>query len=161
MPRLDIVGDSSSNNQFDAINRLAGLFSGNPEFKLLPDARNDYAAIILSATGPWKSARPDQTDIARVASARVANIFSRYNYQSVDAAGMLLDLGVQYEGDAVDALVRLLPPLPEASGPGFVIEDARIAALLKGMRVTRVDADLIRTPIAIRVRRALAAGAKK
>ncbi len=136
---------------FEDAERLVGLYGGDPERKLLPRARDDYANAILAATGPWVRSK-DQTDIVQLASAKIADVWREHNYVPVGAARALDELGVPYEGNPVVALkAAILPPAP--SHDGRVREDPRIAALKVGLTINRSDWDLARGFAAARLRR--------
>jgi hypothetical protein len=142
---LDIFDDvGSRKSQPDVIDRLRGLYAGDMERKLLPFSRDDYAAAVLQAAGPWKKSK-DQLDVVKVSGGRLAEEFAAYNYNQVDAARALRYLGEESPKDPKEAkslLKKLLPPVPVDAG-GFVREDPRLGILFAGGRINRTDWDLL------------------
>lgn len=158
--KFDVFDDltkAKKQSQSDVIDRLVGLYSGKPEIKLLPRARDDYASGILRATDTWKESKQNQTDIVRIASDRISGIFKRYNYDLVTTQVVLRDLGIEYSSDkkAVELLDRLLPPVPDIIIGGILQEDPRILALKLGIPIVRTDYDLISSPVKIRASKTL------
>lgn len=140
---LDVFDDITKKKPDDAVIRIAGLYAGNPEFKLLPRGRDDYSSSVLRATGPWEKSK-DQTDVAERVSDKLRDIYARYNYKPIDASMALTDLGVSgvAQKDAPDHLKKLLPPVP-IFADGVIQEDPRIGALMVGLSINRVDWDLV------------------
>ena len=140
---LDLFDDITKKKPDDAIIRIAGLYAGNPEFKLLPRGRDDYSSSVLRATGPWEKSK-DQMDVAERVSDKLRDIYARYNYKSIDASMALTDLGISgvAQKDAPDHLKKLLPPVP-IFADGVIQEDPRIGALMVGLSINRVDWDLV------------------
>lgn len=159
---VDILNDTSQKNKdpADLIDRLAGLYSGDLENKLLPRARDDYNSAILKATGPWKKSK-DQTDLARLSGQKMGDIYADYWYAQVDAKKALLDLGhnVKDSKEAAVLLTKLLPPVPLVTGDGYIPEDPRIVALKVGLEINRSDYDLVYSFVADRI--AITKGVKK
>lgn len=129
---------------FDDFDRIRGLYLGDPEFKTLPRARDDYAAAILRATGPWAASKQNQADLVTLATKRLETIYGDYNFRTVNARSALTELGIEApaSGDAkkddaesIRMLAKLLPPRP---GP----VDPRTYALLRGLSIPRPDFDL-------------------
>lgn len=137
--------DIFPNRKHDDIDRLAGLYAGDVERKLLPRGRDDYASATLLATGPWKAGKKDQTDIVAVTGEYVAKTYSDYWYSTVDAKQALIEMGL----DPKDALAKMLPPVPLIVN-GAIPEDPRIGALLAGLSINRSDWDLIYSFVASR-----------
>ena len=151
---LDVFDDAAKKRQDEAVVRIAGLYAGDPEFKLLPRGRDDYSSAVLRATGPWKKSK-DQTDIAERVSDKLREIYARHNYRLIGASDALSDLGVTdvKEEDAPAKLREVLPPVPIFDG-GFIREDPRIGALMSGLSINRVDWDLVYAFAAARKQRA-------
>lgn len=147
---LDVFNDTSGHNyqKNDQIKRLAGLYAGDPEFKILPRSRDDYASAIQLATGPWNKSK-NQVDITKYASDRIAKIFNEYNYNLIGAKEALLELGVKgidklkTSKEYRKKLRELLPPVKIITSEGFIPEDPRIGALMVGLEITRTDWDLV------------------
>ncbi len=163
--RGDVLGDLTNrgNTIADALDRLAGLYQGDPENRLLPRGRDDYAAAVLKATGPWAESK-DQTDVVNLSAARISKVWDERHYQMVTPRQALRELGlVVAEKDAHDVLEAVLPPAAEDAVLGIVPEDPRVVALLAGLAINRVDWDLIYGFAATRAQRALKAlhGEKK
>jgi hypothetical protein len=160
---VDIFADLSEKGVStpDIIDRLAGLYEGEPE-PFLAEARGHYMKAVLKATGPWKTGKADQTEIVKVSSERISEIWARRNYALVDAKAALEELGVEApKGKELDRLRQLLPPEvipgPLPGPPHFLPEDPRIGALKAGLGITRVDLDLSYSFMAGRVAKVLAA----
>jgi hypothetical protein len=145
----------------DVLDRLAGLYAGDLERKALPRARDDYAAAILSVTGPWAASKA-QTDLVALSAAKLGRIYADYFYTEADATTALRDLGrvtgAEVGPPAVppEKLLRqLLAPVP-LPGPlaGPVPGDPRIGFLLGGGSIPRPDYDLVWSFIATRAARA-------
>lgn len=149
---LDVFGDDKSRRGvLDDLDRIAGLYAGDLELKLLPRARDDYANAVLKATGMWRDSK-DQTDIVRLSSDKLASVFGRYNYDLVDTRQLLRDMGIEVAGqEEALALLRKLVPLPPQGVDGFNAEDARIGAMLVGLPIGRPDYDLMFSHLAARV----------
>lgn len=155
--RLDVLGDTTNRAATvpDTLDRLAGLYGGDPERKLLPRARDDYAEAVLRATGPWAGSK-DQADAVNLAGARLSKIWADRHYQMVTPVIALRELGlVAAEQDAPAVLDAVLPPSVEDAALGAVPEDVRIGALLVGLPINRVDWDLVYGFAAPRAQRAL------
>lgn len=151
---LDVFDDATQKRQDEAVVRIAGLYAGDPEFKLLPRGRDDYSSAVLRATGPWKKSK-DQTDVAERVSDKLREVYADHNYRLVDASRALVELGVSGvdEKDAPARLQKLLPPVPIFDG-GLIREDPRIGALMSGLSINRVDWDLVYAFAAARKQRA-------
>jgi hypothetical protein len=134
----------------DEIDRLAGLYAGDVERKLLPRARDDYNQAILRATGPFKKGKADQTEIARMTAEGLADLWKSYWYDTVDAQQVLTDLGIKSDPKTAAKTLRdTLPPI-KLIVEGRIPEDPRIAALMIGLAVNRSDYDLVYSFIASR-----------
>lgn len=150
---LDVFGDQrGKRGVLDDLDRIAGLYAGDLELKLLPRARDDYANAVLKATGSWKESK-DQTDVVRLSSDRISDIFRRYNYDLVDTRQLLRDFGIEVASaeDALQLLRRLLPLPPPGIAGDFNPEDARVGAMLVGLPIGRTDYDLAYSFMAARV----------
>lgn len=139
---LDIFPNRKAND----VDRLAGLYAGDVERKLLPRARDDYNAAILKATGPILAlpggifaGKVDQSEIARVTAEGLSQVFKEYWYDLVTLNTIKADLGVKQ--------LKLAIPLDG-------MEDPRIGAILSGIEINRSDYDLIYSFLATRVVRA-------
>lgn len=158
--RFDILAERSFDIRYraDPFVRLAGLYAGDLELKLLPRARDDYASAILKATGPWTKSK-SQTDIVKVASTKVTQVYGQFAYTMVTAKDFLEDIGYKPK-DTKESLVmidRLLPPLERFRGEPTE-EDPRIFALKSGLPINPNDYFLTYPFMA---RRAQIAGGKK
>lgn len=149
LKNFDVLTDLSENkkSQFEILDRIRGQYNGNFELKLFPRGRADYANVTLKATGPWKKSK-DQTDVVRLSSARVSEIYRKYWYTTISAREALRDIGVVI--DAKDDAAAKLRSL--ISGPPGSLEDVRIAALLSGLSLTRVDWALVRSFVLLRLK---------
>jgi hypothetical protein len=149
----DILADRNR-RKTDVFEQLAALYAGDLELSLLPQARNDLARAILLATGPWKDSK-GQTDLVKLASARIAKTYGDFIYTSVDAKTCLTDLGIKTDDNkkAREQLEKLLPPLGD-----LYEEDPRIRALVRGVPINSIDYALI---YAIVARRAQISGGNK
>ncbi len=161
----DIFGDVTKKNDAvpDTLDRLAGLYQGDPENRLLPRGRDDYAAAVLKATGPWPASK-DQVDVVSLAAARIAKVWEDRNYTQVGPKQALLEMGIVCEEkDAETVLRAVLLPAVENAALGIVPEDPRIGALKAGIPINRVDWDLTYGFAAPRAQRTLMTlqGAKK
>jgi hypothetical protein len=135
--------DVFPNRKADEVDRLAGLYAGNVELKLLPRARDDYNQAILKATGTWKKAKVDQTDIAARTADGLADLWKSYWFDTVDAQAALSDLGIKSDPKTAAKTLRdTLPPI-KIILDGRVPEDPRIGALMAGIAIGRSDYDLI------------------
>lgn len=148
---LDVFGDVGPEGrkiaiQSDVVARLAGLYAGDFEFKVLPRARNDLAANVLRATGPWRASKT-QADAAKLAAEQVWGIYRRYVYEMVGASDFLSDAGIQYKGDASTAFNLVVPPVRFRPGEP---EDPRKGALGVGLSIPRTDYDLEYSLMAVR-----------
>lgn len=162
---VDVFGDVTEPDRTtnDSVDRIAGLYSGDPEARLLPRARDDYARAVLGATGPWPQSK-DQVNVVSLAAERLAKIWGDRNYKMVGPRQALLELGLVVQGkddkekdaNARAVLRLLLPPVVEEGVLGIVPEDPRVAALRAGLSVNRVDWDLIYGFVAPRAQKSLA-----
>lgn len=141
-------------SQSDIVDRLAGLYGGDLEIKILPRARDDYNSSILKITGPWKKKdENDQTRIAKYTGDHIAKIYSDYFFSQVRAIDTLHDFGIEVKDnkEAQKILTKLLPPVPIDVG-GFIPEDARLVALKVGLSLNRTDYDLLYSFIKLRLK---------
>jgi hypothetical protein len=145
--RADIFGDLSRKNDTisDTLDRLAGLYAGDPE-RALQRGRDSYASAVLRATGPWKESEKGQTDAVTISAKRTVGNWRRFAYDLVDAQHALTEIGVEVAdaADAVKVINELLMPDTRAAVNvpfvGVVVpEDPRTAALKAGIGVTRWD----------------------
>lgn len=161
--KLDIFGDTSqaANTVPDTLDRLAGLYQGDPE-RALSRGRDDYAAAVLKATGTWPSQK-GQADAVKLAAERTVGLWRSYYYGLVTPARALQELGIEVGpgADATKILNELLEPdlratvtVPEI-GTKIVAEDPRLAALKNGIAISRFDWDLSQSFAADRVRQKL------
>ncbi len=149
----------------DTLDRLVGLYQGDPELQTLARARNDYSVAIRKTTGNWRSSeKKTQADAAKQLSAKVSDIYAKYWYSSVGPEDVLRDLGYPAQKNAKDAgefLQKQVPPFTQQfvvdHDVAFIPEDPRIGALFRGQRIPRTDYDLIYGPMAARVAFAKAA----
>lgn len=160
--KTDIFGDVGRKNDAisDTLDRLAGLYQGDPE-RALQRSRDDYALATLKATGPWKESKA-QTDVVKITARKLVKIWRDYWYDMVDAHKALLELGI--ETDTKSSLqvlnnllkpdLRAVVPIPEV-GQLLVPEDPRIAALRAGLSISRSDWDLVYSFAADRAKIAL------
>lgn len=152
--RLDVFGDVGRPDASisDTLDRLAGLYKGDPE-RTLQRARDDYSLAMLKTTGPWKASK-GQTDVVKLAGTKLTNRWRRYFFEDVSPKEAMAELGVEFADPktskeeytkAFNAMV--LPevkagvPVPEI-GQVVVPEDPRIAALKAGIPISRFDWDL-------------------
>ncbi len=160
--KLDIIDDLNFRNELsrkknfgykkDLFERLAGLYSGDLEFTVLPRAREDYARAVLRATGPWKDSKT-QTDVVKLASAKLGAIYAEAAYNSVTAMTVTEDLGIPCKDnkEAAAVLTKLLPPIPTINPNSYGIEeDPNVKALAKGMAINPVNYALVYSFIAKR-----------
>lgn len=150
---VNVFGDNNDKrSQQDIVDRLAGLYSGDLENKILPRARDDYNQIILKTSGPWKKSK-SQTDIAKLTGNHIGDVYGAYWYTQPNALSTLHDLGIQIKDpkEATAILTKLLPPVPIDAG-GFILEDARIVALKVGIPINRSDYDLVYSFIQFRMK---------
>lgn len=142
---LDIFGDLGIKDSADATDRIAGLYAADPE-PVLIRARNDYAAAVLRATGPWPESK-DQTDVVKLTASQVVSIWRGYWHELVDHRQAAQELGIS--GVDREAFNKLLPPdrrltVQNENGEDIALEDPRIAALKAGLKISRTDWDLVR-----------------
>lgn len=148
---LDVFGDITKLNRpvADTLDRLAGLYQGDPE-RALVRGRDDYAMAVLKATGPWKEGKVAQTDVVKQAATRQVKIWRDYFYNMVDAQSALQELGIKAsDKKAADVLLRfVLPPDRRATtnvpkvNQTIIPEDPRLGALRLGIPISRFDWDL-------------------
>lgn len=138
----------------DEIDHLARLYAGDVERKLLPRGRDDYNSSILRATGPWKSGKKDQTEIAKETAGALSAVWADYWYRTVGAQQALVELGVTGDPKAATKTLRDKLPPPAIVVDGRVPEDPRIGALLVGLEIGRTDFDLVRSFMASRMKAA-------
>lgn len=149
--KLNLFGDVSRANDAiaDTLDRLAGLYEGDPE-RALMRGRDDYALAVLKATGPWKDLK-GQTKIVKAASGKLVEMWRDHWYTQVDAFRALHELGIQSDPkEAVKILSTLLRPDLRAAVPipeindAIIPEDPRIGALLAGLKLNRWEWDFVR-----------------
>ena len=153
--RLDIFGDlSAGKNTFtpETIDRLAGLYAGDFS-KNLRRARDDVAEVTLKATGPFKES-DTQADIAKIAAVKLCDLYADYNYTLVNAKSALADMGLDVsEVKSLEVFNQLMAVDVPVSG--IFVEDVRIAALGRGIAVSRYDWALVYSKAAERMQRNL------
>lgn len=161
--KLDIFGDLTGRRfNDDTIDRLVGLYQGDFT-KNLTRARDDVAEVTLRATGPWKQGREDQSEVAKVASQRLADEWAEYNFDLVTPHVALKELGFDVPAAHSVAVLRrlLLPDLDQAdvnqAGQLFFQEDVRVGALLEGLGINRADFALSYHGAAVRAKRTMQA----
>lgn len=145
---LNVLGDQTRRDQFDANDRIAGLYAGDPT-KLLYRVKDDYASAVLFTTGPWPGSKEGQTDIVRLASAKLGEIRKAYWYDQVGPEQVLIDNGIEPGKEPLKTLREAVLLNPGPVG----LEDVRIGALLKGIPLNRFEYDQIFDFLAVRVRR--------
>ncbi|MDE2215388.1 MAG: hypothetical protein KGJ61_09800, partial [Candidatus Omnitrophica bacterium] len=131
---LNIFGDQANPDQSDTVDRLKGLYDGDPE-RALQKGRDDYAAAVLRATGPWKGS-VNNVDVVKQAATRITKLWRDYKYDLVTPAVALREMGMDANPEtAAMTFARVIP----ASSP----EDVRIASLRLGVPIPRADWDLV------------------
>lgn len=141
--RLEIFADLSQLNRTvpDTLDRVLGAFTGDTE-RAYARGRDDYAAAVLLATGPWQKSK-SQADVVKLAGTKLVGIYRQYD-GVVTPQDALRELGVEAKKEeAVALLGRLLPPDKRSAQFFGVPEDPRIAALKAGIPVTRADFALV------------------
>lgn len=141
---LRIFGDTTDPKATveDTNDRLARLYKGKPA-QVLQRSRDDYAAAVLAATGPWKASRAAQVDVVKVAANKLVGIWRKYHYDLVTPRVALAELGLDVpEAVALPVLRRVLPPVPGSKVGGIIPEDFRLAALKGGEPLNRANWDL-------------------
>lgn len=146
---VDSFGDLSQLNiAIDETNkRLFGLYQGDFG-KAIRRAREDYAEVVLRATGPWheKGKLLPLQDIASTSSQRIGSIYNDYWYNTVTPKAALLELGYDVPEEwAQIALKLLLPPDVRARVGSIIPEDFRIGGLLANVDggIGRSDWDFV------------------
>lgn len=168
---LDVFADTSAGRlRREDLERIAQLYAGETE-RAFRRGRDDYAAAVLRATGPWAGSK-SQADVVKLTGRRVVDSWRRYAYDMVTPRAALRELGIAVADDA--AAGRLLAdllaprradavPVPEL-GAAVVPEVYAVGALREGEPVDRFDWDLAYPYAAARAARGLAdnrAGGKK
>jgi hypothetical protein len=134
--RLDIFGDLKGGlGNPDVLDRLFGLYSGSPE-RALQRGRDDFAAAVLKATGPWEDAKNAQADVVKHAVAHQMKVQRDYRYNLVTPREALRSLNVKCEEKDAPALFS---KVFAREGP----MDFRLAALVAGVPISRQDWDLV------------------
>lgn len=134
-PDLDIFLDLREKDRVKAVNLLASLYAG--DFSTgMRRGRDDYAKAVLQAAGPQGD---DLADVARTATRALVERTRGYVYNLVDAGQALRELGIARRKDrkATEQLSEVLGIEPGAVG--FAPEDPRLAALRKGLAISRFD----------------------
>jgi hypothetical protein len=157
---LDIFGDLGAGRRkafdYDTLDRLAGLYAGNFD-KALRRARDDTAEATLRAMGPLPDGTP-QANIHRNAAELLGEQDAAYWYDLVTPRTALADAGVAVEEDRARAeFNRLVTPDTRGAVAGVIPESPVVAALRRGIGVTRQDWALQQSAVTERVRRSLAA----
>lgn len=138
----DVFGDGGRLFDPDTMDRLNGLYQGEPE-KPLARGRDDFAAAALAATGPWKKSKT-QTDVVKLAAQKEVGLYRRYAYDMVSPQKALAELGVDCPPNEAEKLLRtLLPPAQRDQTLGVIPEDPRLLALMSGIPINRIDWDLV------------------
>jgi hypothetical protein len=139
---LDVFGDISkrelNKEVSETVGRIAGWYSGDPTI-LMQRLRDDYSKAVIKSTGRWKE-DDGQLNTVKVSSARISKIWNQDRYDQIDAKLALRYLGFPPvgEGEEVQALSKILPPIPLNVG-GIIPEDPRAAALKEGLKINPVD----------------------
>ncbi len=131
---LEIFGDVGQRERSvpDTLDRIAGLYQGEPE-RIFTRGRDDLAAAVLRSTGPWVESKKAQGDVAKLAAVREVAVYRGYVLDLVTPRRALAELGIDVdEADATKVLGRLLPVR-------VGLEDPRLAALRAGLGLTRHD----------------------
>lgn len=140
----------------DEIDRIGGLFQANLEQRIFPRLRDDYASAMLLASGPWKAAKLDQTDIVQTAAESFRALRLRYSYTPITAEYALERFGIAFKkGEAVEVWEKLLPPVKlivERPASLRIPEDPSIDKLKTGDELSRFEWDRIRAVVATRIK---------
>lgn len=155
--RLDVLADLTRyGRSFADLQDRLRAYKGNVE-AVFNRGRDDYAAAVLEATGPWKRSTKGQSDAVKIAATKQVEMWRDFE-GTVDPQQALRELGVEVaKDDALAVLKKLLPP--DKAGAVTYLglpEDARLAALLEGVSITRADWALVRGFAAGRAKRTLA-----
>ena len=127
--RVDVYGDESRGD-FALLNRLRGQYTGLAE-KPLRRAREDNALAVFYATDRFKGRK--LVDTGKAAAGHIERIYFAGNYDLVDAAIAMRDLGLPTVGGA-GAVLELQQAVPLAP-----VDDRILAALQEGLQVRRSD----------------------
>lgn len=157
-PVLDTFGDLGAGKRafdYDTIDRLAGLYAGNPidGQKVIRRAREDVAQGTLACAGPWDGDLLGKDVCKKAANRRFAEE-TAYWYSLIGAREALMTLGLDEPPDnAVETFKRVLPPdLRELVGGVYYSESPTIGAIREGLGVPRSDWELLRSYVAERSR---------
>jgi len=160
--KADIFGDLTNGNDLidDTNRRLAGLYQGQFD-GIFESARDDYAKMILKATGPSTDKEdPAQLKLARIMGDSVGLQYNHYAYEAVDPQKALRELGFKVpKSKAKEIINELLPPMrsyhPVAAFGAFSPEDSTIALLKQGIPVNRFVWNAVYTQALTRSRAAV------
>lgn len=157
---LSVLGQVKGQSTFEVIRRLNGLYGADPD-SLMKRPRDDLAAAVLAATGPWPGLK-SQTDVAKHAGQHLVAVSRGYFHESVTQQRALRELRVVVdEKHAKEVFSVLLQPDPRSAiyvpelEDTVVPEDFRVAALRSGLPVVRADFDLAYGFMADRVAKVL------
>jgi hypothetical protein len=166
--RTAVYGDTDDLDRTipETVDRLAGQYLGDPA-KRLRRGREDLSEVVLRCTGPWKDAKADQSDVAKVAATKMCGLADAYSRDLIDARQALTEWGIEapaeppnppagHPGVAVELLRHVLRPARGEDLGGFVPVDPRLGALVNGLKINRTDFAFVSTFGAARARRVLA-----
>lgn len=139
--RFDIVGENGKVNDFDVLDRLAGLYRG--DFVYLERGRDDYSTAVFKAAAVT-------VEEASRALGEIENRYIRGIVSPVEACRLL---GVSLPKEATDrdgsaVLRQLLPPVTNEQG--LLLEDPFVGFLRMGRSITRADFNDIYIDLATR-----------
>jgi hypothetical protein len=146
---VDVFGDQGDGfPDFETINRVAGLYTGDFD-KLLDRSREDLGGS-MAMLYPQEVVEGDSTSKAWDS---VGKVHRQYWYEMVDIPEIAADMGYTAEDDqdARGFLIANLKPLPPDQF-GIRPEDPRIAAILDGTPINRLDYEAIFLDVAHRIR---------
>ena len=128
--RFDVLGQNGKVNDFDVLDRLAGLYRG--DFVYLERGRDDYSTAVFRASA----------STVEEASTALGAIENEYIRGLVSPLTACRELGVVLPDKTTDAqaaavLRRLLPPVPDERG--LLLEDPFVGFLKFGRSITRAD----------------------
>jgi hypothetical protein len=153
---VDVFDDLKARSPDEAIDRLAGLYSGNFE-RRLTDARIKYGDAVFAATRGLT---------AEEAGIEWAKQYGDYTYELIDAQQQLLELGYKARSPqaAIPMLRKLLEPLATDSllpnGQPFATDDPLIHAPSAGPRPISIPRYDMERTFAEQFRRVRARGVK-
>lgn len=140
----DILDDLSSNkSQSDVVLRLAGLYAGDFDRRIVL-GRDDYTLAVRRATRmPGIPAGMDVVETAAITSA----IFGNYTYNRVDAGQAIREFGLSPSNkDGVGTLDRCLPRVGSDGQGNAIRANVVIESLRAGLFVRRRDFEQVYGP---------------